>query len=184
MLAAAYETSETDEEFHRRAQEVCEGIGRPEVAELVEAAVRRSPWRPRSWRRWASCPPEGDEHWPENRPDRWPRRPPAGASPRTRGEQAWVRAREPNLRNRANAAFHTPLPLPLRVYGPGRWRAGVRGHGEPFRHEAKEVACRFRGVRACRNGRRSFRRSAATPEAMYRSCAVGSASAELRGTNG
>jgi hypothetical protein len=38
MMAAAYEVSEDEEEADRRADEVCERLERPEVAELVEAS--------------------------------------------------------------------------------------------------------------------------------------------------
>ena len=38
MMAAAYEVSEDGEEADRRADEVCERLERPEVAELVEAS--------------------------------------------------------------------------------------------------------------------------------------------------
>ena len=87
MLAAAYETSETDEESHRRAKEVCEGLERPEVAELVkasrvpvavEALCRRWGYPPQV-ERWlvmadeimetvGFVPSEDDEHWPEDPP--------------------------------------------------------------------------------------------------------------------
>ncbi len=38
MMAAAYEVSEDEEEAGHRADEVCERLERPEVAELVEAS--------------------------------------------------------------------------------------------------------------------------------------------------